>query len=108
MSALNRDEFMSRLQARIGDDTSDDAMSFIEDMTDTFNDLESRTSGESDAEWQKKYDDLDKSWREKYKARFFESNTSASEVKDEQKKDVIEDGETENVTFDDLFEEREG
>lgn len=101
---LGRDEFMSRLQARIGEDTSDDAMSFIEDMTDTFNDMETRTSNGDD--WKQKYDDLDKSWREKYKARFFEGSASADEVKDEQKADVKDDALTK--TYADLFEEREG
>ena len=106
MSVLNKEEFMSRLQERIGEDTSDEAMTFIEDMTDTFNDMETRSSGNSDEQWQQKYDELDKSWREKYKARFFNSETNPAGVKDEQEDDVKDDAEVK--TFADLFEEREG
>ena len=106
MAVLNKEEFMSRLQERIGEDTSDEAMTFIEDMTDTFNDMETRSSGNNDEQWQQKYDELDKSWREKYKARFFNSETTPADTKDEQEDDVKDDAE-EN-TFADLFEEREG
>lgn len=106
MAILNKEEFMSRLQQRIGDDTSDEAMTFIEDMTDTFNDMESRSNSDSNAEWEQKYNDLDKEWREKYKARFFESGTSADDIKDVQKENIINEGE--EKTYEDLFEEREG
>ena len=107
MSVLNKDDFLSRLQERIGDDTSDEAMAFIEDMTDTFNDLETRSSGSNDEQWQTKLDELDKSWREKYKARFFNTETTPEDVKEEQKEDVKDDENVEK-TFDDLFVEREG
>ena len=112
MSVLNREEFMSRLKARVGEDTSDDAMSFIEDFTDTYNDMETRATNDN-SELEEKYnalvkekDELDKSWREKYKARFFDGETTPDEVKNEQEEDVIRDGE--ETTFEDLFEEREG
>ena len=108
MAILNKEEFMARLRERIGEDNSDEALSFIEDMEDTYNDLETKSSSNNDEEWQKKYDELDNSWREKYKARFFNSETTPDDVKKEQKKDVQEDGEAGDVSFDDLFEEREG
>lgn len=103
---LNKEDFMKRLQERIGEDTSDEAMSFIEDMTDTFNDMETRSSGNNDEQWQKKYNELDKSWREKYKARFFNSETTPEDALGGHKEDVKEDAE--EKTFADLFEEREG
>ena len=106
MSVLNKEQFLARLQERIGEDNSDEAMTFIEDMTDTFNDMETRSSGQSDEQWKQKYDELDKSWREKYKARFFNSETTPADVKDEQEEDVKDDAE--EKTYADLFEEREG
>ena len=106
MAVLNKEEFMSRLQERIGEDTSDEAMTFIEDMTDTFNDMETRSSGQSDEQWKQKYADLDKAWREKYKARFFNSETTPADVKVEQEEDVKDDAK--EKTYADLFEEREG
>ena len=106
MAVLNKEEFLSRLQERIGEDTSDEAMAFIEDMTDTFNDMETRSNGKSDEEWKTKYEELDKSWREKYKARFFNSETTPADVKEEQEDDVKDDAK--EKTYADLFEEREG
>lgn len=105
MAVLSKEEFMSRLQKRIGEDTSDEAMTFIEDMTDTFNDMETRSSG-NDSEWKQKYEELDKTWRKKYKDRFFNSETTPADVKDEQEEDVKDDAE--EKTYADLFEEREG
>lgn len=105
MAVLDKDAFMERLKARIGDDTSDDAVSFIEDMTDTFNDMETRSNGQSDEQWKAKLDELDNSWRKRYKERFF-SETTSEDAKKEQEKNVKDDGTTK--TFEDLFEEREG
>ena len=103
MAVLSRDDFMARINERVGDDNSDDALSFIEDMTDTFDDLSSSNNTE---EWEKKYNELDRMWREKYKARFMNPGTDPQTVIDEQEEDIKDDG-TE-TTFDDLFNEREG
>ena len=103
MAVLSRDDFMARINERVGDDNSDDALSFIEDMTDTFDDLSSSSNAE---EWEQKYNELDTMWREKYKARFMSSGTDPKSVIDEQNEDIKDDG-TE-TTFDDLFKEREG
>lgn len=103
MAVLNRDDFMSRINEMVGDDNSDAALSFIEDMTDTFDDLSSSSNTD---EWEKKYNELDTMWREKYKARFMSSGTDPQTVIDEQKEDIKDDGS--ETTFDDLFAEREG
>lgn len=105
MAILNKEDFFSKIKSRIGDDNSDDALSFIEDITDTYNDLESKTNGDNE-DWKTKYDELDKSWRDKYRARFFEgAGTTPDEVKKDQQDDVIKDGE--ETTFEDLFTEKE-
>ena len=96
---LGKDEFFKRLENLVGDD--DESLTLIEDFTDTFNDLESKANSD---EWEKKYNELDAKWREKYKSRFF--NTSPDEVKKEQEDDVKRDETAQ--TYEDLFEEREG
>jgi hypothetical protein len=106
MAVLNKEDFLKRLQEHIGDDTSDEAMTFIEDMTDTFNDMETKSSGQGEEQWQKKYEELDKSWRQKYKDRFFNSETTPNDVKNDQEDDVKDDAE--EKTYADLFVEREG
>ena len=105
MAVLSKEDFMKSIKGRIGEDTSDEAMKFIEDMSDTFDDLTNRIGDKED--WKSKYEENDKQWREKYTSRFFSSDTTTpSEVKEEQKEDVQEDGE--ETTFEDLFVEREG
>lgn len=105
MAVLTKEDFMNSIKSRVGEDTSDEAIKFIEDMTDTFNDLTNRIGDKED--WKTKYEENDKAWKEKYTARFFSSeNTTPADIKEEQKDDVIDDG-TE-TTFEDLFVEREG
>ena len=105
MAVLSKEDYLARIQGIIGEDTSDEAMSFIEDMTDTFDDYANRTSDKED--WKTKYEENDKAWREKYKARFFSGGVDTPQgAIDEQIDDVKDDG-TE-TTFDDLFVEREG
>lgn len=97
---LSRDEFFEAINKRVGESTDDESLKFIEDMTDTYNSLGIDRSTE---DWEKKYNDLDAEWRERYRRRFFEGK---EEIVDDQKEDVEEDGEP--TTFDELFEEREG
>lgn len=105
MAVLSREDYLARIQGKIGEDTSDEAMQFIEDMTDTFDDYASRVGDKEN--WKAKYEENDKMWREKYKARFFSSNADTPNgVLNEQKEDIIDDAETKD--FDDLFIEREG
>ena len=96
MSVLNRDDFFSRVQTVVGTDTSDETLGFIEDMTDTYNDLESRANGDG-VDWERRYHELDESWKAKYKQRFF-SGGGSSRLPNEA---VTE--ETKEVDFEDLF-----
>ena len=99
---LNKEEFLATLKNRVGEDTSDDAIKFLEDMSDTYDDLAKRT-GDSD-EWKKKFEENDKSWRDKYTKRFFEKTDPAITPKPEQ----LEDGDGENaIKIEDLFKDKE-
>lgn len=105
MAVLNKEDYMARLKERIGEDTSDEAMTFLEDMTDTFNDMETRSNGKSEEQWKEEIKNLDDEWRKKYKERFF-SETTPNDVKKEQEEDIKDD--SSDVDFDDLFNEKEG
>ena len=96
---LTRDEFFDAINKRVGENTDDESLKFIEDMTDTYNSLE--TDRNSD-DWERKYKDLDAEWRERYRRRFFEGK---EDIVDENREDVKD--ESEPSTFDELFEERE-
>ena len=100
MAVRNKADLLTALNGFIGENTSDDAISLIEDVTDTFTAFEGKDEGE---DWKVKYDQLDADWRKRYKDRFFNSPGGAVE---DNKEDLIEESKAKD--FDDLFEEREG
>ena len=75
-------ELVSAIKDKFKDDTTDSTLSFIEDVSDTINDLESKASGEQN--WKQKYEDNDKQWREKYKERFFSGAPAKKEEQEEE------------------------
>lgn len=105
MAVLNKEDFLNKIKERLGDDTSDEALSFLEDMTDTVNDLTEKAENNDGEVWKKKCEETEKTWREKYKARFFEGSENNKDD-DPQPKDTEKDEETEraeSITVDDLF-----
>ena len=100
MAFLEKDAFFDKIDAFIGDRSDDEAISFIEDMTDTYTELEKRQSESED--WKKKYSDLDDKWKKRYRKRFF----SGAIVADPDE-DFREEKNPEEITIDDLFEEVE-
>lgn len=102
MAILKREDFFSRLESRLSDDKSDDAISFLEDMTDTYNDLENKANSSSNEEWEKKYNELDEMWKTRYRHRFFSGDnrkipTSSDDEFEE------DDYKPSNMTIDKLF-----
>lgn len=109
MAVLGKEDFFKRIREQIGDDTSDESIAFIEDVTDTYNALEQSSKDETD--WKSKYEELDESWKKRYRDRFFDGNgdnpeTTPDKAMNKQKENVEADGEKRD--FEDLFEEREG
>lgn len=106
MAVLTKEDFVARVKDRIGEATDDDSIAFLEDMTDTY---ESLTANGAD-EWKRKYDDAeqryqenDKSWREKYRNRFFDK---VEKIKEDVKDDQMEEGsgaKASDISIDDLF-----
>lgn len=88
-----KDELLASIKDKFKDDTSDETISFIEDVSDTINDLETRASDETD--WKSKYEENDKQWREKYRDRFFNSEGKEDEH--------LDDDTPKQMSFDDLF-----
>lgn len=90
-----KDEILESLRTRIGEDADDETLSFIEDITDTMSDMESRASDTTN--WKNKYEENDKEWRKKYRDRFFEGGGSPEP-------DPIDEPEpTKPMRFEDLF-----
>lgn len=97
-----KDDLLAIIKDRIGDGTSDEDISLIEDINDTFSDLETRISEAGD--WKAKYEENDASWRTKYKERFFTKDVSENaEISDD--RDKADEGTHEALKFEDLFTE---
>ena len=102
---------MKKIKERVGEDTSDETLKFIEDMNDTYNDLEKKLNPnkKTDEEWTAELEAKDKEWREKYKARFFETgsnnDTDPNAVVLPKKEEPLPE---EKISYDDLFSENGG
>lgn len=94
MAIKSKAEILELVKARIGDDTSDEALAIIEDVTDTLDDYETRIADSGD--WKARYEQNDAEWRNKYKERFFSPSEEPEEI------DEPEEVE-EKRTFEDLF-----
>ena len=97
-----KEEILEAIKGRIGDDSSDETIAFLEDITDTLNDYDNKTKTETD--WKAKYEENDKEWRKRYTDRFF-NNEEDSGSKGSDETDEIEEPE-EPTTFEDLFKEK--
>ena len=93
MAAYTREEFLEALRKRVGEDTSDEAIAFVQNMTETY-DAMAANSGE---DWKKKYEDNDAQWRQKYRDTFFQATPELEEPQTEESKKPR--------TFNDLFKE---
>lgn len=71
MAILGREDYLNRVRNRFGETPNDDDLSFIEDMVDTYNDLDTRRAGTDSTEWERRYNELDSQWRKRYTDRFF-------------------------------------
>ena len=112
---LTREEYMASIASIIGDRTDDEALKFVEDMTDTFDgNVNSEyvdainTLHATIKELTEKNKTIDDEWRKKYLARFYggsdeEMNPSNQNVIEDE---TMLDGD-ENITIDDLFKEEE-
>lgn len=97
MGVRSQQEILESLRARIGDSTDDETLAFIEDVTDTLSDYETRLSDSTN--WKEKYETNDAEWRQRYRDRFFGNPESEAVEIDS----VVE---TEKpMTFEDLFKE---
>ena len=101
MAILTKAELLAKLKERTSEDMGDDTLKFIEDVTDTLNDFESKAKDTTD--WEKKYKENDEQWRKKYKDRFF--NAPAKDEKDDSESDGDDESKENKLTYENLFKE---
>ena len=98
MAIRTREELLQMIRERIGENTDDDTIKFVEDVNDTLKDYESKTG--TAAEWEKKYNENDAEWRKRYTERFF--SPAPEDKKPEPDPEDPEDQEAPK-TYEDLF-----
>lgn len=94
-----KEELIEAVKLKFAGDDSDETISLLEDINDTFDDLASRTEGAD--EWREKYEENDKEWRRRYIERF------SGEVKDDPIPDEADEPEEIKTTYEELFEEED-
>lgn len=90
MAILKKEEFMEQLKRYTGEDTSDETLKFLEDVSDTY-----QAWGDNET-WKEKYEENDSNWRKRYKERFEEAG-------DRDERDNRDEEVKEKRTFEELF-----
>lgn len=85
-------ELIDRVRAYTSDRTDDETLSLLEDVNDTLKE-----------DWQKKYEENDRDWRTRYKARF--EGGTLEEPADETVEETESESREESITVNDLFKE---
>lgn len=99
---MTLEEFIEIVHDFIGEDTSERALKFVDDVTNAFNAaVTADTAGNED--WHKKYDELNEAWRKKYMHRFFSGDVNFDTNDDDDDKINETNGET--ITTEDLFDD---
>lgn len=93
-----KDELLTAVSGLLGDLTTDAAIEFLEDLQDTITDLEEKVTVDDGEDWEAKYQELDRDWRERYTSRFF--NKEESDPLPDPEPEVIDE---EPKTFEELF-----
>lgn len=97
MAVRTREEILNSVRSHFGEDTSDEALALVEDITDTITDFENKAKTDG-TYWKQKYEDNDAGWRKKYRDRFFSGGSDDDE-------DAPEPTKKKNYSFENLFKE---
>lgn len=98
MAVKSKEELLESIKGLLADDTSDESIALLEDITDSFDAQKTETDAEN---WKKKYEDNDREWRQKYRDRFF--STGSEDV--QQPKELQPEPDNSPKRFEDLFKE---
>ena len=97
MAIRTREEILTAIRTRLGDDTSDEALALVEDITDTITDFENKANNDG-VNWEQKYKDNDAAWRKKYRDRFYSGGKGDDDDDDKPEP-------KRKLTFENLFKE---
>lgn len=96
MAIKTKEEILASLRSSFGENTDDATLAIFEDITDTYDDLNSKANPDG-KNWKAEAERIDQEWRKKYHDRFF------NPVEDET--DPLDAGspESKHLRFEDLF-----
>ena len=99
MSVVSKESLLERIRDMTGVENaeSDESISLLEDLSDTFEDLSSQVLHVGD--YKRKYEENDAEWRKRYHDRFF-SSAEETTIKEDDKDDDVE-----KKTYESLFKE---
>lgn len=102
-----KEELLANFNVIAGDNQSDEVLQFLEDLTDSMEVPEVIEDADHTEEvnWEQKYNELDSSWRTKYRERFFgavEEKEDTTETEEE-----TEEIPADEIQIDDIFVEKE-
>lgn len=95
MAVKTKEEILNTIKEIVGENTDDNYLGLLEDITDTLDNYEGLNTDNTD--WKTKYEENDKEWRQKYKDRFFSREVEEDNDLDNDEPEPVK------VTFDDLF-----
>lgn len=99
MARLSKEEFFNTINKLVGDDTNDERLEIMDNLTDTYLELESEAMGDG-TDWKSRYEENDKAWKEKYRRRFTAGKTMYSlDEPDSKSEPSVND----KITINDLF-----
>ena len=105
---LTRDELMSAVASIVGDRTDDEALAFVENVTDTFDtdaSAELETANATIAELKQKLSNTDNEWRKKYRDRFYGGTDEEENPSNQPPTEEETMLDAEDITIEDLFED---
>lgn len=76
MGVKTKEEILVEIKDRIGEQIDDKTIAFLEDVSDTLSDLETKAKGDG-TDWKTKYEENDTEWRKKYTERFYNSDPNS-------------------------------
>lgn len=99
MAILSKEEFLNKVNNVLGSRADEEAIDFLEDMADTYNELETKAQGTGE-DWQQKYEENDKAWQQKYRRRFMSGGGSTVIENIEESEPEVT---AETITIEDIF-----
>ena len=104
MAVRKINEILESYKELYSENDGEKDIEFLEDITDTLNDYETRVSDSTN--WKEKYETNDAEWKKRYRDRFFGGESDDSDDSDDLENQDSEE-QKEPKTYDDLFKEGE-